>query len=115
MNEASPCGRTNLRIKGWLGRADQAVMLDGKTVLPAQVIDLAARHKAVRHLRLVLKRDRKRDAVLLRAESEASDGLAQELTASLKAMTGLEAEVELVPPGSLGDEAMLIVDERAGA
>ena len=115
MSEASPCGRTNLRIKGWLGRADQAVLLDGKLVLPAQVIDLAARHKAVRNLRLVLKRERKRDALLLRAEGDTADGLAQELSASLKAMTGLEAKVEFVPVGSLGDDAMLIVDERAGA
>jgi phenylacetate-CoA ligase len=114
LTEPSPCGRTNLRIKGWLGRADQAVLLDGKMVSPAQVIDLAARHKAVRKLRLVLKRERKRDGILLRAESDMQDGLAQELTDSLKALTGLDAQVELVPPGSLGDEAMLIVDERAG-
>jgi phenylacetate-CoA ligase len=115
MQDPSPCGRTNLRIKGWLGRADQAVLLNGQLVSPAQVIDLASRHKAVRHLRLVLKRERKRDAILLRAESDKADGLAQELSASLKALTGLEAQVEFVPAGSLSDDAMLIVDERAGS
>ncbi len=116
LSEPSPCGRTNLRIKGWLGRADQAVQLGEQTVSPAQMIDLAARHASVRRLRLVLTRERKRDALVLHAESaQPADGLAKELSATLKVLTGLDAKIELVPVGALPDDGQLIVDERSPA
>ena len=114
MTEASPCGRTNIRIKGWLGRADQAALIADRTLLPSQVIDIGARHAAVQRLRLVLRSENAREALLLRAEApRGSDGLAHDLGASLKDVTGLEGAVEIVDLGALPDDGKLIVDERA--
>jgi len=111
---SSPCGRTNIRIKGWLGRADQAALVDDRTLLPSQVIDIGARHAAVQRLRLVLRNENAREALLLRAEaSRDSAGLAHELGASLKDVTGFDGDVEIVAPGALPDDGKLIVDERA--
>ena len=114
MAEASPCGRTNIRIKGWLGRADQAALIADRTVLPSQVLAIGARHAAVQRLRLVLRHENAREALLLRAEApRGGDGLAHELGASLKDVTGLEGAVEIVALGALPDDGKLIVDERA--
>ena len=114
--EPSPCGRTNIRIKGWLGRADQAATMDERTLLPSQVIDIGARHAAVQRLRLVLRRENAREALLLRAEAPRDNaGLAHELGASLKDVTGFDGDVEIVAPGALPDDGKLIVDERAPA
>jgi len=114
MPETSPCGRTNVRIRGWLGRADQAATLDDRTLLPSQVIDIGARHAAVQRLRLVLRSENAREALLLRAEASRDNvGLARELGASLKDVTGFEGDVEIVAPGALPDDGKLIVDERA--
>jgi phenylacetate-CoA ligase len=112
--EPSPCGRTNVRIKGWLGRADQAATLADRTLLPSQVIDIAARHAAVQRLRLVLRSENAKEALLLRAEASRDNaGLAHELGASLKDVTGFDGDVEIVAPGALPDDGKLIVDERA--
>ena len=112
--EVSPCGRTNIRIKGWLGRADQAALMADRTLLPSQVIDIGARHKAVQRLRLVLRSENAKEALLLRAEApRGAAGLANELGASLRDVTGLEGAVEIVAPGALPDDGKLIVDERA--
>jgi phenylacetate-CoA ligase len=114
MPDPSPCGRTNIRIKGWLGRADQAALMANRTLLPSQVIDIGARHAAVRRLRLVLRNENAKEALLLRAEAPRdAAGLASELSASLKDVTGLDGAVELVEPGDLPDDGKLIVDERA--
>ena len=114
MAEASPCGRTNIRIKGWLGRADQAATMADRTLLPSQVIDIGARHAAVQRLRLVLRHENAREALLLRAEAPRDNAaLASELGASLKDVTGLEGAVEIVALGALPDDGKLIVDERA--
>jgi phenylacetate-CoA ligase len=112
--DASPCGRTNIRIKGWLGRADQAALIADRTVLPSQVLAIGARHAAVQRLRLVLRHENAREALLLRAEAPRENAaLASELGASLKDETGLEGAVEIVPLGALPDDGKLIVDERA--
>ena len=114
MAGASPCGRTNIRIKGWLGRADQAAVIADRTLLPSQVIDIGARHAAVQRLRLVLRSENAREALLLRAEAPRdSAALIKELGASLKDVTGLEGAVEIVALGALPDDGKLIVDERA--
>jgi phenylacetate-CoA ligase len=114
MPDASPCGRTNIRIKGWLGRADQAALIADRTVLPSQVLAIGARHAAVQRLRLVLRHENAREALLLRAEAPRENAaLASELGASLKDETGLEGAVEIVPLGALPDDGKLIVDERA--
>ena len=113
---ASPCGRTNIRIQGWLGRADQAANVADRTLLPSQVIDIGARHKAVQRLRLVLRSGNAKEALVLRAEAPRDDkGLVNELGASLRDVTGLDGAVEIVAPGALPDDDKLIVDERAPA
>jgi phenylacetate-CoA ligase len=114
MPGASPCGRTNIRIKGWLGRADQAALMADRTLLPSQVMDIGARHAAVNRLRLVLRHENAREALLLRAEAPRDNaGLAHELGASLKDVTGFDGAVEIVALGALPDDGKLIVDERA--
>jgi phenylacetate-CoA ligase len=116
MPAASPCGRTNIRIKGWLGRADQAATMADRTLLPSQVIDIGARHAAVNRLRLVLRHENAREALLLRAEApRGNDGLAHDLGASLRDVTGLDGAVEIVALGALPDDGKLIVDERTPA
>ena len=109
----SPCGRTNIRLKGWLGRVDQLAQVADRLLLPSQVIDIGARHASVRRLRLVLRRERTRDALLLRAEGPREDDtLALRLGQSLKDVTGFDGDVEILPDGALPDDGKLIVDER---
>ena len=94
----SPCGRTNMRIKGWLGRADQTTKVKGMFVHPEQIAEVARRHAGLGRLRLVVGRAGEQDTMTLRAESSAIDsGLKGKLAESLQAITKLKGEVELVP------------------
>ncbi|CUT14600.1 Phenylacetatecoenzyme A ligase EC 62130 [Bradyrhizobium sp.] len=109
----SPCGRTNMRIKGWMGRADQTTKVKGMFVRPEQVADIARRHPALGRLRLVVSRQGESDAMTLRAETAAaSEALRDELAASLRAVTKLGGAVELVSPGALPNDGKAISDER---
>jgi phenylacetate-CoA ligase len=107
---ASPCGRTNTRIVGWRGRADQTAKVKGMFVRPEQVAEIAARHPGVGRLRLVVTRVAEQDVMTLRAEAPAA--MAEPLAASLAAVTRLRGLVELVPPGSLPNDGKAIADER---
>jgi phenylacetate-coenzyme A ligase PaaK-like adenylate-forming protein len=107
----SPCGRTNLRIKGWLGRADQTTKVKGMFVHPEQVAELAKRHAGLGRLRLVIGRNGEQDSMTLKAEA-ADAGIAGKLAESLQALTKLKGEVEIVPPGSLPNDGKVIADER---
>lgn len=108
---ASPCGRTNRRIRGWMGRADQAVKVRGMFVRPEQVAELLRAFPGVARARLIVSRDGDRDAMLLRAE--ASDAtLADALAAKLQDITRLRGAVEIVPPGSLPNDGKVIDDVR---
>jgi phenylacetate-coenzyme A ligase PaaK-like adenylate-forming protein len=110
---ASPCGRTNLRIKGWLGRADQTTKVKGMFVHPEQVAEVAKRHAGLGRVRLVVARQGEQDVMTLRAESAAADaGLKAKLAETLQAVTKLKGEVELVAPGSLPNDGKVIADER---
>ncbi len=110
---ASPCGRTNTRIKGWMGRADQTAKIKGMFVRPEQVADVAKRHPEVLRLRVVVTRENEQDVMTLRAEAtDCSDGLVAGLGESVKALTKLSAKVELVAPGSLPNDGKVIADER---
>ena len=112
----SPCGRTNIRIKGWLGRVDQAARMDDRVLLPSQVIDIGTRHSGVRRLRLVLRRERSLDSLILRAETAREDVLLPaKLGNSLKEITGFDGAIEILPLGALPDDGKLIVDERSFA
>jgi phenylacetate-CoA ligase len=110
---ASPCGRTNLRIKGWLGRADQTTKVKGMFVHPEQVAALAKRHPELGRVRLVIGRAGEQDTMTLRAESAASDpALAAAIGDTLQALTKLKGAVELVAPGSLANDGKMIADDR---
>jgi len=109
----SPCGRTNMRIRGWMGRADQTTKVKGMFVRPELVAEIGKRHAGLGRLRLVVTREGEQDAMTLMAECAASDpGLAEAVAASLQAVTKLKGEVKLVAPGSLPNDGKVIADER---
>lgn len=109
----SPCGRTNTRIRGWMGRADQATKVKGMFVRPEQMAEIARRFPEVGRLRLVVDRAGDSDAMTLHAEAPASaSGLAQRLVETLRDLTKLRGTVELVAPGSLPNDGKVIDDRR---
>ncbi len=109
----SPCGRTNMRIKGWMGRADQTTKVKGMFVRPEQIAAVARRHPELGRLRLVVGRAGEVDTMTLRAESGSRDpALAGAVAESLRALTKLGGAVELVVPGSLPNDGKVIEDAR---
>jgi phenylacetate-CoA ligase len=109
----SPCGRTNRRIRGWMGRADQTAKVRGMFVRPEQIAEIASRHPSVGRLRLVVTRENENDAMTLQAESTVRNAaLMGEITGTLQAITKLRGSVELVPPGSLPNDGKVIADDR---
>jgi len=109
----SPCGRTNMRIKGWMGRADQTAKVKGMFVHPGQVADVARRHPELARVRLVVSRENEQDVMALMAECRGADAaLADAVAATLQAVTKLKGRVELVAPGSLPNDGKVIADER---
>ena len=109
----SPCGRTNMRIKGWMGRADQTTKVKGMFVRPEQIAEIGKRHVELGRLRLVVSRRGETDVMTLKAESAAqSDALRGDLAATLRAVTKLGGEVELTAPGALPNDGKVIADER---
>jgi phenylacetate-CoA ligase len=108
----SPCGRTNMRIKGWLGRADQTTKIKGMFVHPEQLAEVAKRHAGVGRVRLVVGRSGEQDIMTLRAEAPDDAGLKGKLAETLHAVTKLRGDVELVAPGSLPNDGKVIADER---
>jgi len=110
---ASPCGRTNMRIKGWMGRADQTTKVKGMFVRPEQIAEIGKRHPELGRLRLVVTRDGEADAMTLQAETAGvSQPLREEIAASLRAVTKLGGNVELVSLGALPNDGKVIADER---
>lgn len=111
--QPSPCGRTNTRIKGWLGRADQTTKVKGMFVHPEQIAALAKRHPELGRVRLVVTRDGEQDAMTLKAESGSQDaGLEAKVAETLQALTKLKGAVDLVAPGSLPNDGKVIADDR---
>ncbi|MGL3209575.1 phenylacetate--CoA ligase family protein [Bradyrhizobium sp. BR 1433] len=110
---ASRCGRTNMRIKGWMGRADQTTKVKGMFVRPEQIAEIGRRHPELGRLRLVVTRAGEADAMTLRAEcASAADALQSDVAATLRAVTKLGGTVELVGTGSLPNDGKVIADER---
>lgn len=110
----SACGRSNLRIKGWMGRADQTTKVKGMFVHPAQIDQILKRHPEVLRARLSVdhdeqKNDRMRLACEVRSGSEA---LAQKIAESLREITKLRGEVNLQAPASLPNDGKIIEDLR---
>ena len=109
----SPCGRTNMRIRGWLGRADQTTKVKGMFVRPEQIAEIGRRHPELGRLRLVVARADENDTMSLKAECAApSDALRQAVVATLRAVAKLGGQVELVATGSLPNDGKVIADER---
>jgi phenylacetate-CoA ligase len=110
---SSPCGRSNMRIKGWMGRADQTTKVKGMFVRPEQIAEIGKRHPQLERLRLVVSRDGETDTMTLRVECGApSEALRSEIAATLRAVTKLQGSVDLVGPGSLPKDGKVISDER---
>jgi phenylacetate-CoA ligase len=109
----SPCGRTNMRIKGWMGRADQTTKVKGMFVHPAHVAQVARRHPELGRVRLAVTREAEQDVMTLYAEcAAASEDLSDAVGASLQSVTKLRGRVSLVKPGSLPNDGKVIADER---
>ncbi len=109
----SPCGRTNLRLKGWLGRADQTTKIKGMFVHPGQVAQVVKRHPEVVRARLVVARDGERDVMTLRCEiTGGEDALAGAIAETLRAVCKLKGAVALEAPGSLPNDGKVIEDTR---
>ena len=106
----SPCGRTNMRIKGWMGRADQTTKVIGMFVRPEQVADLVARFDNVSRARVVVTRTGDMDAMLLRVEGSGVD--AEAVAAGAREVLKLGAEVEVVASGALPRDGVVIEDAR---
>ena len=108
-----PTGRTNTRIKGWMGRADQTAKVRGMFVHPAQIAEIARRHPEVRKARLVVSGEMANDAMVLHVEVDgAPEGLAPMLASALRDITKLRGEVLLCAPGSLPNDGKVIEDAR---
>ena len=113
LSGSSACGRTNTRIRGWLGRADQTTKIKGMFVRPEQIAEVGRRHPSVKRLRLVVGRNGEVDVMTLKAESAERDpSLSAALGEALRAVTKLGGNVELVAPGSLPNDGKVIEDTR---
>jgi phenylacetate-CoA ligase len=113
MPGVSPCGRTNARIKGWMGRADQTAKVKGMFVHPKQIAEIAARHPELKRLRLVVSREAEQDTMTLLAEcAQADSALEAAIAATLHSITKLKGSVKLMTPGTLPNDGKLIADER---
>ena len=108
----SPCGRTNQRIRGWLGRADQTTKVRGLFVHPEQVAEILRRHKSIRRARLVVEQPVGRDEMTLLVEGEESADEAARIAETVQAVTKLRGAVSRVPAGSLPGDGKLIEDRR---
>ena len=109
--EPSSCGRTNIRIRGWMGRADQRTKVKGMFVDPKQVADVLKRHPEIARARLVVGRDGEQDAMTLRIASASPVDVAA-VAASLREATKLGGKVELVETSSLPNDGKVIDDVR---
>ncbi|MBY5933138.1 phenylacetate--CoA ligase family protein [Tateyamaria omphalii] len=107
----SPCGRTNMRIKGWMGRADQTTKIKGMFVRPEQVAALVAKHDEVTRARVIATRQGEQDAMTVQIESpcDTTETYAQSVIDTLK----LKGTIEIHAPGSLPKDGLVIEDQRS--
>ena len=106
----SPCGRTNMRIKGWMGRADQTTKIKGMFVRPEQVADLVAKHDEIDRARVIAIRDGEMDGMIVQLETSATDAARYE--ASVMDFLKLRGRIELVATGGLPRDGLVIEDQR---
>jgi phenylacetate-CoA ligase len=107
----SPCGRSNRRIKGWMGRADQTTKIKGMFVRPEQVAQLVARHDEIARARVVASREGEMDIMTVQIETRATNPALYE--PSIVATLKMRAQVELLPPGALPNDGKVIEDRRS--
>ena len=108
-----PTGRTNTRIRGWLGRADQSTKVRGLFVHPSHVAEIVRRHAEIGKARLVVEGELAADRMTLRAEvGHAAEGLAERVAQTVRDVTKLRATVELCAPGTLANDGKVIDDLR---
>ncbi len=111
---ASPCGRTNMRIKGWMGRADQRTKVKGMFVDPVQINKIAKRHTELKKLRLVVSRADEQDFMTLQVEStDSGDEFAKALSETLQSVCKVRGAIEFASEGSLPNDGKVIADERS--
>ena len=109
----SPCGRTNQRIKGWMGRADQTTKVKGMFVHPSQVAEVVKRHPQITKARLVVTGEMANDTMCLHCETNAADDTLKALIiTSLRDITKLRGDAQFVAPGSLPNDGKVIDDAR---
>jgi phenylacetate-CoA ligase len=109
----SSCGRTNMQLRGWLGRADQTTKVKGMFVHPSQVAEVQKHHPELIRVRLVVTRKGEQDVMTLRAEAKGTgNGLCEAVGSTLQAVTKLRGAVEVVAPGTLPNDGKVIADER---
>ena len=111
----SPCGRTNRRLKGWLGRADQTTKVKGMFVHPAQVAEVVRRHREIVRARLVVERDGQSDRMILLCETAdgGGDAVVPAIQETIQAVTKLRGAVRFVASGSLPNDGKVIDDIRS--
>ncbi len=113
MPGVSPCGRTNTRIKGWMGRADQTTKIRGMFVHAAQVHEVMKAHPEISHVRLVVSGEMANDAMTLKCEStQANATLAQAVAETLRSVTKLRGEIVWLAPNTLPRDGKVIEDAR---
>ncbi len=111
MSGVSPCGRTNTRIKGWMGRADQTTKIKGMFVRPEQVAAFVARHNSVAKARVIASRSGETDVMTVQIESDGGD---EDLyAASVAELLKLKGKIEIAAPGSLPNDGLVIEDQRS--
>ena len=112
-----PTGRTNQRIKGWMGRADQTTKVRGMFVHPGQVAEVVKRFPSALRARLVVQGEMANDSMALHVETTASHGAEAELKAqiaeAIRDVTKLRSDVHLVAPGTLANDGKVIEDARS--
>ncbi len=111
----SPCGRTNLRIKGWMGRADQTTKVKGMFVHPSQIAEVVRRHPEVTKARLTVSHDAERNDVMTLACETAGvegSGIVEAIGGSIRDVCKLRGEVQVVAPGALPNDGKVIEDVR---
>ena len=109
----SPCGRTNVRIKGWMGRADQTTKVRGLFVHPGQVAEVVKRHPAIARARLVVSNPNDSDAMTLHVESAQPERVdVAAVVATLRDVTKLRGEAVVHRLGELANDGKVIDDLR---
>jgi len=109
----SPCGRTNTRIKGWMGRADQTTKVRGMFVHPSQVADVVRRHPEIQRARLVISGTTGSDRMVLKVESRVrGEELSARIAESMRDVTKLRGDVEWAEAGALPNDGKVIDDIR---